>query len=298
MPSSTILPTSFLYVPGIKPHYFVSALASAAGAVILDLEDSVLPADKPQARENLRNFLAETSEPGKEIWVRVNALRQGEEVRNDIAALRGSSVMGIIVPKIELESFVQLDQEIRTDSRLRGLKVIGLVETAVGLLDVVALTRMHTIAALGLGRVDLFADLRIEVAEESESVFDALALNIVIASAAAGIAAPIAPVALAVNDPASADRSRHYLRRGFRSQTAIHPSQCAEINTIYTPSAEQYRAADAMVRAFAESDGTFVTPDGQFVDEAVVRHARETCVRYLALTAPRPLTTAKVNPTP
>lgn len=285
MQDPTILPTSLLYVPAIKSHFFAKALASAAGALILDLEDSVMPGDKAQARENLRVFLEENTAPGKEIWVRVNAPSQIEQARKDLAALRSGTVAGIVVPKIEREAFAQLARELDADSRLRTISVIGLIESAVGILDVAALARQPHVVSLGLGRVDLFADLRMEVSDETDTAFDALALQVVIACSAAGIAAPIAPVALTMDDPNSAERSRHYLRRGFRSQTAIHPSQCASINAVYTPTEDQYRAAQELVDAFAGSEGTLVAPDGRFVDEAVVRHAREICERYRILTA-------------
>lgn len=289
----TTLPTSLLYVPAIKSHFFAKALASAAGGLILDLEDSVLPRDKAQARENLRIFLEENPAPEKEIWVRVNAPGNIEQVREDLAALRAGTVAGIVVPKIEREAFARLASELDADSRLRAVRVIGLIESAVGFLDVAALALQPHVVSLGLGRVDLFADLRIEVSDGTDTVFDALGLQVVIACAAAGIAAPIAPVSLAVDDPESAERSRHYLRRGFRSQTAIHPAQCASINAVFTPTEDQYRAARELVDAFAGSDGTLLDSDGRFVDGAVVRHARETCERYRLLTAPGSQKTVK-----
>lgn len=289
----TTLPPSLLYVPAIKSHFFAKALASAAGGLILDLEDSVLPRDKAQARENLRIFLEENPAPKKEIWVRVNAPGDIEQVCEDLAALRAGTVAGIVVPKIEREAFARLASALDADSRLRAVRVIGLIESAVGFLDVAALALQPHVVSLGLGRVDLFADLRIEVSDETDTVFDALGLQVVIACAAAGIAAPIAPVSLAVDDPESAERSRHYLRRGFRSQTAIHPAQCASINAVFTPTEDQYRAARELVDAFAGSDGTLLGSDGRFVDEAVVRHARETCERYRILTAPGSQKTVK-----
>lgn len=295
MQKAVLLPTSFLYVPAIKSHFFAKALASAAGGLIMDLEDSVPTVDKARARENLRVFLKENPSPDKEIWVRVNDPYRIEMVWEDLRALQAGAVTGIVVPKIEQKSFARLICETEMDDQLRTLQVIGLIETAVGMLDIVELARQPQVVSLGLGRVDLFADLRIEVSKDTDPIFDALALQLVVASAAAGIAAPIAPVALAINDSASADRSRHYLQRGFRSQTAIHPDQCDSINETFTPTEEQYLVALELVHAFADSDGTLLTPDGQFVDAAVVRHARETCERYWALAAPGPQPTSKEN---
>jgi citrate lyase subunit beta/citryl-CoA lyase len=129
---------------------------------------------------------------------------------------------------------------------------------------------------LGLGEVDLAADLGVGLDEE-RTILNPLRLQVVVASAAAGISRPVAPTSTAFRDLYGFRRSAERLRQqGFRGRTAIHPGQIAVIHEVFTPSADEVTAAhDLLARFEGAQEGGHVGNDGTFVDLAVVRNARE-----------------------
>lgn len=273
------LPASFLYVPASQPGLFAKAMASEATALIIDLEDSVSPADKNTARDNLRSFLDAHPIPSKPVWVRINALSDSSQniAALDVQAVLDSGISEIVVPKTEvasLRSLAQLAPE---------LAVIGMVETARGYLQLAEIAAEPQVAGLALGRADLLSELRID--PRLESAFEQLALPLTVACAALGLPAPIAPAHLSLvkGDAAEAEAravSERFFDLGFRSQTSLHPRRCSTINSVFTPSEADYLKATALMTKFNTSNGSFVADDGQFVDEAVIRRSREIMRRY------------------
>ena len=94
---------SYLYVPGSEPTRIQKALASAADAVVLDLEDAVAPSQKVEARANVAGALrawAAFPRPGKTLWVRINTLNSAL-AEDDIAAVSGPGLSGVRIPRVE-----------------------------------------------------------------------------------------------------------------------------------------------------------------------------------------------------
>jgi citrate lyase subunit beta/citryl-CoA lyase len=278
---------SYLYVPGDRRDRLDRATDRGADALVVDLEDSVPAAAKPAARAITAEWLSRQARRQCQIWVRVNVDRLDE----DVAAVAAAGVDGIVLPKADPSTAGALDRAL-TD--LEGahppatpLGVIGLIETARGLLSAAELAATPRVCRLGLGEADLSADLRIRPTPGREEL-TGLRLQIVVASAAAGIGAPIAPTSTDFRDRAALRESTRALQGlGFRARTAIHPAQVPVINEVFTPSAEEVDRARRVVAGFeaAERDGSgvFVDEDGRMVDLAVVRSARE----VLELSRPR-----------
>ncbi|MCB0951516.1 MAG: hypothetical protein KDB13_02050, partial [Microthrixaceae bacterium] len=108
--------------------------------------------------------------------------------------------------------------------------------------------------------------------------------TVVVASAAAGLDPPTAPVSTDFRDLESLRAETVALRRlGFGARSAIHPSQLGVINDVFTPTAAELERATALVARFEESlvrgEGVCVDTDGTMVDEAVVRSARRILAR-------------------
>lgn len=273
---------SYLYVPGDQRDLLDRVGTRGADAVIVDLEDAVAVSAKTTARSTVADWLS-TRRISSDVWVRVNA----ESVEEDLDAVVGSAVHGVVVPKAEPDLLQEVDSCL---SRLeasrqveRPLALIGLVETACGLLtarEVAASPRVHR---LGIGEADLLAELRVLPSAMREEL-TSLRLQVVVASAAAGIGAPIAPTSTDFRDLDALRRSTEtLLGLGFRARTAIHPAQLATINQVFTPSAEQTERAQRVVEAYeaALRQGTGVVTDehGHMVDVAVVRSSREVLER-------------------
>lgn len=103
-------------------------------------------------------------------------------------------------------------------------------------------------------------------------------MSIVVASAAAGIDPPTAPVSTDFRDLDAYRRSTEALKHaGFGARSAIHPAQVAVIDEVFAPTHEEH-AEPSLVTAFDDAmtrgEGVFIGPDGRMVDLAVVRHAR------------------------
>lgn len=272
-------PRSYLYVPGDRPDRMASAAGRGADALILDLEDAVALPAKAAAREHVRAFLAGAPE-GPQWWVRINA----ESVAEDIAAVVGPRLSGVVLPKADPALLAELDRALssaESESGVvpRSLPVLALIETARGLVVAEQVAAASRVVRLGLGEADLAGELGLQPGSDREELWP-LRSRIVVASAAAGILPPVGPVETAIRDEERLVRTTALLlRQGFRARTAIHPAQVAVVNEAFTPSAGQLAAArdvlDRLAAAQEQSAGVALTADGRFIDEAVARGARE-----------------------
>ncbi|MEU8192249.1 aldolase/citrate lyase family protein [Microbispora amethystogenes] len=218
---------------------------------------------------------------GSELWVRVNADRLDE----DVPAVTSASCAGVWVPKADPESLARVDALLSAAERAAGLpagvmRVVPVIETARGLLAVAEIARAPRVLRLGIGEADLAAELGVRPGRDRAELAPHRAA-LVVASAAAGLAAPIAPVEtdLSATGADLAATTRALLCEGFRARTAIHPRQVPVINEVFTPSPAEIAAARDVVTRLgaANQSGTGVAVDarGRMIDEAVARSARE-----------------------
>jgi citrate lyase subunit beta/citryl-CoA lyase len=268
---------SYLYVPGDRPDRLAGALTRGADALIADLEDAVAPALKEQAREHVRAWLDAGPPDGPQRWVRVNA----GTLAADLGAVVTPALTGVVVPKSEPDQLGEVDALLRKLEAEQGLAagsvaVLPLLESAIGLERVAEIAAAPRVLRLGVGEVDLAADLGVGLDDE-HTILNPLRLRVVVASAAAGISRPVAPTSTAFRDLVAFRRSAEALRQlGFRGRTAIHPGQIAVIHEVFTPGADEVAAARELLARFDGAQrGGFVGTDGTFVDAAVVRNARE-----------------------
>ncbi|HUZ23297.1 MAG TPA: CoA ester lyase [Streptosporangiaceae bacterium] len=275
---------SYLYVPADRPDRLARATARGADALILDLEDAVPPAGKHRARGVLADWLAGQDDPGCELWVRINpGLAEA-----DIAAVVTPWVTGVVVPKAEPALLAEIDRLLTAHERAVSAPVgrtgaLPLIETARGLLSAAAVAAAPRVARLGIGEADLAADLGLQPGPGREELIP-LRLQIVVASAAQGIGAPVGPASLDYKDrDGLRESTQSLLRLGFRARTAIHPAQVATVNDVFTPAPAEVARARRLVAAFEEAvrGGIGVTTDeeGRMVDVAVIRAAREVLAR-------------------
>ncbi|KQU03940.1 hypothetical protein ASG56_10915 [Rhodococcus sp. Leaf7] len=267
------VPRSFLYVPAVKPALFDKAAAGPADAIIIDLEDAVPLTHKDTARADVSRWLDTRPDARAEIWIRVTP----EFLRQDLAAAARPRVAGIIVAKCSATSLSDADDLLAgTD-----IALVGLIETAASLRDIPSMASRPRVQTFGIGEVDLLADLRITRGDTTRHVVDAIRTDVVIGCAAAGLDAPIAPTSTDFrNLDAFVATTQQFVDMGFRSRTAVHPTQVPVINAALTPSPDDVRRAARLVELFdAAAGGPTVDDDGRFVDEAVVRGAREILAR-------------------
>jgi len=252
---------SWLFVPGARPERFDKALAAGAGAVILDLEDAVAPADKETARAAIAAWL----QPQHAVVLRINSA-DSAWFDADLTLCGRPGVAAIMLPKAESAATLAA-------VRQAGAKVLlPLVESAAGIGALDEVAGAPGVQRLVFGSIDLQADLGLRDAGEDELLFFRLA--IVLASRRAGIGAPIDGVTTAIDDSARLQADVQRARRlGFAGKLCIHPKQVAVVNTLFAPSAEETAWARRVLEAAAASGGAAVAVDGKMVDKPVLLRA-------------------------
>jgi citrate lyase subunit beta/citryl-CoA lyase len=266
---------SYLYVPGDREDRLAKAEERGADALIADLEDAVAPSAKERARMTVAEWLRSipNGRGRPEIWVRVNS---GELMEDDIAAVLAPGLTGVCIPKVESQETIAI-----ADKLLSGdVAITPLIETARAVLAAVEIARGARVSHLAIGEADLTAELGISPSEHAVELAP-IRTQIVLASAAAGISAPVGPVTTDFKDLDALRRSTEALKRmGFRGRAAIHPAQVDVINEVFTPTSEEVESARKVISAYEEAQargtGAITGEDGLMIDEAVARAARQT----------------------
>lgn len=259
------LPITYLFVPGNRPDRFDKALATAADAVILDLEDAVDPAGKQAAREAVRAWCA-TGRDATRVLVRINDI-QTAWFAEDIEALRGAGPVGIMLPKAESPDDVN-----RVVAALGpDVPIIPLIETAIGLRAVDAIAAAKGVQRLAFGTIDFAVDLGLSGDERG---FAGASMTIALASRCAGIAPPVAGVTPAIDDLAALEADIAFARAfGFAAKLCIHPKQVTAVRAAFAPTKAELDWARRVLAAAASSVGA-VQVDGRMVDRPILRKAQ------------------------
>jgi citrate lyase subunit beta/citryl-CoA lyase len=271
---------SRLYLPGSQPKFFVNAALHAPDAVILDLEDSVHPAEKEGARLLVRNALHAVDFGSCERMVRVNQLPLGLQ---DLAEIVPAGPHLILIPKVESPEEVVAVDEAAGSLVGEGERpwLMPILESALGVERALAIaTASPRVAALTIGLEDYTADLGVvKTREGDESLYARQRL------VNAARAADVQAIDSVYGDFEDAEGLLAYGRRsrtmGFEGMGCIHPRQIPVIHDAFSPGAAEIEKALAVVRAFreAEEKGLGVVSLGsKMIDPPVVERA----VRLLA----------------
>ena len=260
---------SLLFVPGDRPERMAKAMACAADALILDLEDSVAPAAKPEARKAVAKFLADHQ--GARLWVRINPL-DGSDAARDLEAVLPAHPDGIVLPKAEGgASVADLSQKLARAGNATARILAIATETPAALFQLGTFGGQKRLAGLTWGAEDLPAAIGAATSREEDGRFTPpyeLARSLCLFGAAAAGVAPIETVYPAFRDldglAAYAGRAR---RDGFTGMMAIHPDQVRVINAAFTPSEAEVAHARRIVAAFAASPGAgALALEGRMID--------------------------------
>ena len=273
---------SYLFVPGDRDEMLDKAPLRGADAIICDLEDAVAPDRKQRARATVAAWLNRV-EATCEVWLRINA----ETPAEDIEAALGPALTGVVVAKATPQLLSEVDKVLtQAESRLEmtsgSLFVIPLIESARAVLDMRAIAEGPRVQRLAAGEADLTSELG--MAPDNDEGLLGLRVQLVVASAAAGIGAPIGPVTTDFRDLDALSASTLELARlGFRARAAIHPAQVGVINAALTPSAQEVERAKSVLDRLDEAGGAATTDlDGRLIDLAVVKGARDVLDRAAA----------------
>jgi citrate lyase subunit beta/citryl-CoA lyase len=283
---------SLLFIPADSPRKLEKGLASGADAIIVDLEDSIAPERKAQARASTLSFLKEVSATvlRPRLYVRVNGLQTGlTDADLDVVAGRPD---GIMLPKAEGgAAVVHLDAKLTANEAIHDLPDGGIDVIALATETAAALFLTGTFAGasarlkgLTWGAEDLSAELGAEANRDSEGRFldpYRLARSLCLAGAAAARVQAIDTVAVDFRNLDRLRRDYQEARRdGFTGALAIHPAQVALINEVFTPNAEAIAKARAVIAAFAAEPGAGVVGiDGIMYDRPHLAKAEQLLAR-------------------
>ncbi len=284
---------SLLFVPADGGAKLDKAMASGADAVILDLEDSITPERKAQARAAALEFLkaAQTKKPRPRLLVRINGLDTGM-IDADLEAVVAGRPDAIVFPKAEGgASVVHLDAKLTAREAIAGLPEGGIkilaqaVESAAGLF-LAGTFRDASARLIGMtwGPEDLSAELGAEANRDAAGQLTEpyrLARNMCLFGAAAAKLPAIETVYVDFRNSEGLRRDTQDARRdGFSGRLAIHPAQVAVINEVFTPSPEQIAQAKTVVAAFAARPGAgAVGIDGKMYDRPHLLRAQALLAR-------------------
>ena len=260
---------SWLFTPATKSDRFARAGEVHADALIVDLEDSVAPSAKKEARETALRYLAAISADHMPLALRVNSTDTMFGL-DDLQALLSSSADPdyLVLPKCGSSALIEWVGNLLREAG-KTAQIIALIESAkgVGALDEIAGGDAKP-AALLFGAADMAADLG------AETAWDPLLWvrsRIIQASASAGIAALDSPYFDIADTEGLKREMKASASLGFHGKCAIHPAQIATINAVLTPSEQQVAEARQILVVNRKGVGSV---GHQMVDEAVARKAR------------------------
>ena len=276
---------SMLFVPADSPRKFEKARDGKADALIIDLEDSVSPDKKAEARGLARTMLG-GRRAGQKLYVRVNALDTPWTLQ-DLAAVMPGVPDGVMLPKSQsAEDVRQVSLWLDAFEAAFGLKaastrIIAIAtETAASLFGLANYKGSSPrLEGLMWGAEDLAASLG-ATENRSEGVFHSpyrLARDLCLAAAAAAEVAAIDTVYTDIDNLAGLEAETRAARRdGFSVKAVIHPKHVDIVNAAFEPSAAERAWAEKIVAAFAADPnlGAFRL-DGKMIDKPHLRAARK-----------------------
>jgi citrate lyase subunit beta/citryl-CoA lyase len=271
---------SRLYLPGNNPALMINAGLHSADGIILDLEDSVAPEKKDEARILVRNALRQVDFCGSERMVRIN---QGPVGIKDLHSVLPHNVNLILIPKCEsADDIKKVEKEISGIRKSQNLKnqvfLMPIIESALGVENSFEIAKSsENVVAIAIGLEDYTADLGVPRTLEGRESFYARS-RIVVAAKAAGIQ----PIDSVFSDVADMDALKANVIQskslGFEGMGCIHPRQVGVIRQGYAPDEAEIEKSKKIVLAFkaAELKGLGVVALGsKMIDPPVVKRAQK-----------------------
>jgi citrate lyase subunit beta/citryl-CoA lyase len=265
---------TYLFVPALEDRKVQNALASAAGAVIVDLEDAVPQPQKATARTWVASLLSAPIPDGSpERWIRINS--SGPELALDVAAIDWSRAAGAVLPKAEDPA--QIEVLVRAGVQ----RVLLLIESVRGMAALADLVHASDrVERLAIGTWDLALDLgllAIDDPDDSELIWQLRGV-LVFESRRLGLPPPVDGVCAALDDEARLrTMSLRAARLGFAGKLLVHPRQIAVAQSTFGGESRSLEAAREIVTAYdlaTERGVGAIRVRGCLVDRVMVDRAR------------------------
>lgn len=265
-----MLPRSYLYVPADNDRFLEKAKDSEADLIILDLEDGVSQTNKVIAREKALAFLNSSTRPAA---LRVDA----DDISQLTELTQHENLSLIFLPKVSSkEDIVNFTKATGSHKSINAL-----IESPQGLKKIDEIATAEYISSIGIGEADFFAT--IVLGEKPHATLrNYVRATLVIASAAAQLQPPIAPVSSNFKDLTAYEAETRELRAmGYWGRSCIHPAQVDIANKVFSADPEQLaKAREIIAKLENSSKGALTDSDGEMIDAAHLRWARSYLDRF------------------
>lgn len=273
---------SLHFIPGNRQDMLTKSGTLPADVLVPDMEDSVPPTEKENARELIRSMTPTLAQLGQMVMPRINALDTGL-AHDDLAAIVGPDTYGLTVGKIrspwEIKEISEILDGLERKSGLEPghTKIVPWLENANAVVGAYDIARSSPrIVGVAFGAEDFTDSMGVERTDEGTETLYARSA-IAVAARAANVVAVDTPY-VNFRDTEGLEREiRSVLPLGFKAKFSIHPIQVEVINRLFSPSDEAIEYARRVVEAWdeAEARGSGATSlDGKMIDVPVVKRAR------------------------
>ncbi|VBB43287.1 HpcH/HpaI aldolase/citrate lyase family protein [uncultured Paludibacter sp.] len=285
MTTNNFLMRSLMFVPAHNEKLMDSSLKREADVLLLDIEDSVQPAENKQiARDNIKRYIAEGKFENRVIFPRVND-RESGHLLQDVHQLTVDGVAGFMYPKSrkgdDIYFFGKLLEtiEYEKDLPLHTFKIIALIETPGAVMNIQDICKAcpERLVAVAFGCEDFMTELGGQHDKEGNSIFTARAM-IAMGAKAHGIT-PIDTVHIKVHDLQDLEQNLIVGKKlGFEGMLVLNPKELPLVHQYYSPSQEEIEWATEMLQlseeAVALGKGVAVK-DNKFIGPPMVKMAKK-----------------------
>ena len=273
---------SLVFVPGNRANMLERAKEFPADIIMVDLEDSVPPEEKVNARNLAIEWVPKLRALGHRVMVRVNSLDTGL-TRDELTAVVSPDLAGISLGKVESPQDVRDVASILTSlERSVGIepgqvKIIPWIENARALVGAYLIaTATDRIVGIAFGGEDYTDDMGLERTDTGEEIYFPRA-TVAVAARAARVASLDSPYVLFRNSDGLRADAGQARKLGFTGKFAIHPAQIDIINELFSPSDEELAYAQKVVDAWNEAEAQgrgSADLDGRMIDVPVIKRAQ------------------------
>ena len=288
---------SKLFIPVNREKFIAKAWTRGADCIILDLEDSIPPAEKSSARKMVKEAIPIVSKGGAEVQVRIN--REFEE--EDLDAILFPNLTSVMIPKCEsAEEIIRLDQMVTRLEKERGIPAGKIqfdliMETARGIVNMESITAASPrIVQVSVGGVDLTMEMGfIRSPDLNFDQFLYPSSKLLFAAKAAGVqASGLWPqnrgdfTDTSLTEEVMLQVCRRSFQMGYLGGSTIHPAWCRSLNEGFKASPAELEFARkvkaALDEAYSKGQGS-VAVDGRMVDVANMKQVQKILQRAEAV---------------
>lgn len=275
---------SLMFVPAHNERLMNSATRTPADVLLLDIEDSVQPAENKQiARDNILRYIAEGRFNGRSLYPRIND-RESGHLLQDVYQLTVPGIEGFVYPKATCgQDIYFIGKLLETIEYEKGVpigtfKLIPLIETTGAVINIQEICKACSrVVAVAFGCEDFVTDLQGQHDIDGKSIYTARAM-IAMAARACGIY-PIDTVHIHVHDLEDLEKNLILSKQlGFEGMLVLNPKELPLVHQYYSPSEEEVKWAEEMIAlsnaAFTEGKGVAVK-DNKFIGPPMMKMAKQ-----------------------